>query len=109
MNFHYHPRLSTYFYSECTLMNLKTSDYQNKSEDTKEMQQLRSTALSRYHTQVTRGTNIDKKKKKNKKKNATYETTDTQTKMNCNTGTALTCSAGAFPWESDKFYLKKKK
>ena len=49
-------------------MNLKTSDYQNKSEDTKEMQQLRSTALSRYHTQVTRGTNIDKKKKKKKKK-----------------------------------------
>ena len=52
------------------------------SEDTQEMLQSRSTALPRHQQKERWGT-------KNNKTNATYETTNAQTKKNCNRGTAL--------------------
>ena len=55
----------------------------NVSEDTQEMTLSRSTAFLRDHKKKDRwGTNNDKT-------NATDETTDTQTKKNCNRRTAL--------------------
>ena len=68
-----------------------TTYEKNISEDTW-ITQSRSIALSRHQKKETWGTN-------NYKTNATYETTDSQTKMNCNRGTALERFTGKrFGW-----------
>ena len=57
------------------------------SEDTQKMPQSRSTALMRHQNKGRRGTNKDNT-------NATYETTDAQTKKNYNKGTVFVRSEG---------------
>ena len=55
--------------------------WKNINEDTQERPQSRSTIFLRYQKE-RRGTNKDKT-------NATYETTDAETKKNCNRGTTF--------------------
>ena len=64
------------------ICNESMYNYINISEDTQKTPQSRSTALPRHQMKERWETNNDKT-------NATYETTDAQTKKNCNRGTAL--------------------
>ena len=67
----------------------------NMSEDTEEMLQSRNTDIQRHQKKERGG-------KHNNKTNATYETTETQTKNNCNKGIALGRSSGNYWGKHEK-------
>ena len=64
--------------------------------DSQEMSQSQSTVLPGHQTKERWGTNKDKT-------NPTYETTDTVTKRNCNSGTVLERSVGKY-WGYNQSY-----